>query len=113
MSNYLSSLFDSVTFTNYFRLECIPVQNFHLNKYFRLGTDAEEIEEFDEYVRLEIKDSGEVEEVVGLEMPEAELDEVVGVEIEILPDTAKFEEVVGVEIQIEEDYDDLSDIFLL
>lgn len=110
MSNVLLPLFDDVTFANYFRLECVPVQNYRFNKYFRLEIDTEKIEEFDEYVRLEINDSGEFEEVVGLEVPEVELDEVVGVELEILPDTVEFDEVVGVEIHTGEDYDGLSDI---
>ena len=109
MSNLLSSVFDTFTMTNYFRLECSKVQNYCLEKYFRLET-AEDEEEFDEYVRLELDDSDEVQETIGWDFVEIEMDEVVGVEVVQLPDTAKFEEVVGVEITPEKlDSVDLSD----
>ena len=102
MSNLVSSVFDTLTMTNYFRLECSKVENFRLEKYFRL--EVAENEEFDEYVRLEVDNSGNVEETIGLDFDEIELEEVVGLEVVQLPDTAKLEEVVGVEISVEKDY---------
>jgi hypothetical protein len=109
MSNLLLSVFDTLTMTNYFRLGCSKVENFRLEKYFRLEVAKDE-EEFDEYVRLEVDDLGNVEETIGLGFDEIELEEVVGLEVVQLPDTAKLEEVVGVEISVEKDYDEFSNL---
>ena len=97
--------------TNYFRLECKKVPNFRFEKYFRVEV-PEEVEEFEEYVRIEVSDSGEIEETVGLELADIEFDEVVGMELIQLPDTVELEEVVGLEISNEDDWDDLSDLCL-
>ena len=108
MSKLLSSVFDTLTMTKYFRLECKKVPNFRFEKYFRVEV-PEEVEEFDEYFRVEVSDSGEIQETIGLELVDIELDEVVGMELIQQPDSVEFEEVVGLEISYEEDWDDLSD----
>ena len=47
--------------------------------------------------------------LLGWSWLDIELDEVVGMELVQLPDTVEFEEVVGLEISNEEEWDDLSD----
>jgi hypothetical protein len=111
MADFLCSVFDTLTMTNYFRLECNNVPAFRFEKYFRVEV-PEEVEEFEEYVRIGVSDSGEIEETVGLELADIEYDEVVGMELIQLPDTVELEEVVGVEISNEDDWDDLSELCL-
>jgi hypothetical protein len=108
MSALVSAVFDTLTMTNYFRLECQKVRNFRLEKYVRVEV-PEEFEEFNEYVRIEVSDSGKIKETVGLELAELQLDEVIGMELVQRPDTVEFEEVVGLESSNEEGWDNLSD----
>jgi hypothetical protein len=106
MSNLITSVFDTVTMTNYFRLECFPVRDMSFDRYFRIEVDPE-VEELEEYVRLEVDDYGNVEEVIGLEVSEVEWEEVVGMELKVVERT-EFEEVVGLEINLggeENDYE--------
>jgi len=59
----------------------------HLHRYFRLEIPSE-FQEIEEYVRIEIKESGDVEETIGLKINELEIEEVVGLEL-VEPDSAK------------------------
>ena len=104
MSGFPLSVFDTLTMTNYFRFERKKVPTFRFEKYFRVEV-PEEVEEFDEYVRVEVSDSGAIQETVGLELADTEFDEVVGMELVRRPDTVVLEEVVGLEISDEKDWD--------
>ena len=76
--------------TNYYR-GFTYVPNIRLKKYFRLEVEPVSADSFDEYVRLEVTDSGDFEEVIGLEIREPKLTEVVGIEVEVLPGTMFFD----------------------
>ena len=103
------SISDATTMTHYFRLEAVIVEHFRLEKYFRLELRPVE-PVFREYERFEVNSAGELEEVVGMEVEscDIEFDEVVGVEVVILPSTIEFEEVVGLEFaeNFLDDYDE-------
>jgi len=79
----------------------------HLHKYFRLEIPYE-FQEMEEYVRIEIKAGGDIEETVGLKINELEIEEVVGLELEET-DSAK---MTGLECPLDmEDYDALEDFW--
>jgi hypothetical protein len=121
MSELLKTL--GVKMVPYFRLEYICVKNFELQRYFRLEVVPKptDDEEFEEYVRLEVNEEGEIEEVVGLDFSASEddgsdyeLDETVGLNFKRLPDTFELEETIGLEIYKDvDDYGDLSELVIL
>jgi hypothetical protein len=122
MSELLKTVFDSVKTVPYFRLEYIGVKNFELRRYFRLEVIPKptDVEEFEEYVRLELNEEGEIEEVIGLDFSASddesdyELDETVGLHFKRLPDTFELEETIGLKIyEDDDDYGDLSDLVIL
>jgi hypothetical protein len=54
----------------------------------------------DEYVSVEIKEFGAIEEVIGLDFSVTELDEIVGIKVLQLPDAKKFEKVAELEVSL-------------
>src|ERR1700737_1887375 len=90
------SISDATTMTHYFRLEAVIVEHFRLEKYFRLELRPVE-PVFREYERFEVNSAGELEEVVGMEVEscDIEFDEVVGVEVVILPSTKSLRKLLG------------------
>lgn len=114
LSGILCSIFDSVTTTEYFRLECIDVKDVLLEEYVRVAVVPVD-PTFEEYVRLEVNEFGEVDEVVGLEIKcEWELEETVGMEVLESESYVEFDEVVGLEISDTyiDDYDELANMDL-
>jgi len=71
------------------------------NKYFRFSLKEPQFEDFSQYVRFDITEEGEIEETVGLIVPEAEFEETVGLELEVVR-KAVVEEVVGLEIVLDD-----------
>lgn len=78
MKNIHYSAFDSTAIAN---IISVKFQQFRLEPYFRLEAELKDGEEFDEYVRLEIDENGEVDEVIGLEVNGYEWNEVVGLDL--------------------------------
>lgn len=113
-SGILCSVFDSVTTTEYFRLECIDVKEVQLEEYVRVVVVAVD-PTLEEYFRLEVDESGEVEEVVGIEIKcDWELEVIVGMEILESESDIEFDVVVGLEIShtFIDDYDELAEMDL-
>jgi len=71
------------------------------NKYFRLTRKDPQFEDFPQYVRFDMTEEGEIEETVGLIIPEAQFEETVGLELEVVR-KAVVEEVVGLEIVLDD-----------
>jgi hypothetical protein len=79
----------------------------YFHQYFRLEIPGD-FQEIEEYVRIEIKENGEIDETVGLKINELEFDEVVGLEIVF----SDFSEMAGLECPLDnEDYDALADFY--
>ena len=86
-------------FNSYTRIQVLQKEHIETHKYFRLSFKEPKFEDFQQYVRLEVTEHGELEETIGFEVPEIELEETVGIEIEVVRRSV-IEEVVGLEITI-------------
>jgi len=91
----------SAVLVPYTGVEVFQKEYLRSNKYFRLTLKEAKFEDFPQYSRLEITESGELEETLGFVVPEIEFEETVGMEIEVVRKSV-VEEVVGLEIIVDD-----------
>jgi hypothetical protein len=107
------SLGTGITIFQYFRVELVTVNNFQLERYFRLEPfeQTPEEEDVDEVIRLEITEDGEIDEVFVIERNDSDDDEwplaeVIGLSLTSLSET-KSAQTVALEIVQEDEQEDL------
>lgn len=107
------SLDTGITIFHYFRVELVTVNNFQLERYFRLEPFEQnpEEEDIDEVIRLEITEDGEIDEVFVIEHIDSDDDdegpwaEVIGLGLTSSAET-KSAETVALEIVQEDEQED-------
>jgi hypothetical protein len=107
------SLDTGITIFHYFRVELVTVNNFQLERYFRLEPFEQhhEDEDVDEVIRLEITEDGEIDEVFVIERDDSDDEEwpwaeVIGLSLTSLSET-KSAQTVALEIVQEDEQEDL------